>query len=65
MFAVTVSRINRQVSFPTITTWSFVSLPSVTVAERLAKLNIKENKIKIKKYIFLKEELAPKTYITN
>ena len=71
MFAIIVSRINRQVSFPTVTIQSFVSLLSVAVIEglaevvkELAKFNI-EGEIKIKKYISLGEELIPKTYITN
>ena len=43
-----MSSINRHVSFPTVTTWSFILLLSVVVAEGLAKLDIKEGEIKIK-----------------
>ena len=66
-----VSRMNCQVSFPTITTWSFVLLPLTVVTEGLVKLNIKSKiKIKksgmeIKKYFFSKEELTPKTCAIN
>jgi len=67
-----VSGTNRQVSFPTVTTWSFVSLPLAAVVEGLTKLDVKEGEIEIKEgrmeikeYISLEEELVPKTYITN
>jgi len=60
-----VSRINHQVNFLTITTWSFILLPSAAVTKVLTKLNAKEGGIEIKEYISLKEELIPKAYITN
>jgi len=60
-----VSRINHQVSFPTVTTWSFVSLLSVIVIEVLIKLNAKEGGMEIKEYIFLEEEFIPKACIIN
>jgi hypothetical protein len=63
---------NCQVSFPTVITWSFISLPSAALAEGLAKLDIKEGEIEIKEggieikeYVSEVEELVPKTYITN
>ena len=66
-----VSGMNRQVSFPTVMMWSFVSLPLAVVVEGLAELDIKgEIKIKkggmeIEKYVSSEEELTPKTCVTN
>jgi len=60
-----VSGINRQVSFLTVITWSFVSLLLVIVTEVLAKLDAKEGGMEIEEYVFLEEELIPKTYVTN
>ena len=71
MFAIMVSRMNCQVSFPIMTMWSFVSLPSAVVAEGLAELDVKseikieEGGMEIKKYVSLEEELAPETCTTN
>ena len=64
MFAVIVSRINCQVSFLTIIIWSFVLLLLAVVVKGLAKFDV-EGEIRIKEYISLKEELIPKTYMTN
>jgi len=43
-----VSRINRHVSFLTVTIWSFILLLSTVVIKGLTKLNVKEGKIEIK-----------------
>ena len=57
-----VSGMNRHVSFPTVTTWSFVLLPSAAVAEGLAELDVEEGEIEIeeggmeiKEYVSLEE----------
>jgi len=57
-----VSRMNCYVSFPTITTWSFILLLSTAVVEGLTELNVEEGEIEIeeggieiKEYISLKE----------
>jgi hypothetical protein len=67
-----VSGMNRQVSFPTVTTWSFVSLPSAALAEGLAELDVEEGEIEIEEggmeieeYVSSEEELAPETCATN
>ena len=60
-----MSKINHQVSFPTITTWSFILLLSATVIKVLTKLNAKEGGIEIKEYVSLEEELIIKAYIIN
>jgi len=65
MFAVMVSRINCQVSFLTMTIWSFMSLLLVVVIEVLAELNAEESGMEIKEYVSLKEELVFKTCIIN
>jgi len=66
-----VSGMNRQVSFPTVMMWSFVSLPLAVVVEGLAELDVKneikieEGGMEIEEYVSLEEELAPKTCTTN
>ena len=60
-----VSKINRQVSFLTVMTWSFVSLLSAIVIEVLTKLDAEEGGIEIKEYVSLEEELVFKAYIIN
>jgi len=59
-----VSGLNRQVNFPTVTTWSFVSLPFAAVAEGLAELDVEEGGMEIKEYVS-SEELTPETCATN
>jgi len=60
-----VSRINHQVSFLTVITWSFVLLLLAAVTEVLAKLNAKEDRMEIEEYISLKEELVLKACVIN
>ena len=59
-----VSGMKRQVSFPTVTTWSFVSSPLAAVAEGLAELDVEEGGMEIEEYVS-SEELAPETCATN
>ena len=72
MFAVMVSKINYYVNFPTVTMQSFILLLSTVVIEGLTELDVKEGEIEIeegrmeiKEYVFLEEQLIPKTYIIN
>ena len=60
-----VSKINRQVSFLTMMTWSFILLLLAVVIEVLAKLDAKEGGMEIEEYVFLEEELILKAYVIN
>lgn len=67
-----VSGLNRQVNFPTVTTWSFVSFQFAAVAEGLTELDVEESEIEIEaggmeieEYVSSEEELTPETCVTN